>query len=169
MEKKELKPLEIHPRKGGLKFGYVFGALFCLGGIGLFILGLKKGEIFPTIFFFWLLGMFGYEAFDSFRAARVKGPVFSFSKHGFVDHRSNPPQIYGWDKVESVSWTSHSSKGIGYKLLRIDISQLSMRQWIGKFFLHHPSEINSNQIIFQSPTELGKALRKATPRGKFKT
>lgn len=169
MRHKELKPLELHPRKGRFKLGYIFGIAICSFMLWLILSTFLESKIWLSTFFMWLFGLFCFVTFDSFRASRVKGPIFSFSKHGFIDHRSNPAEIYKWENVESIEWTSHSAKGIGYKLLRIDVSDLSIRQKLGKLFLHHPHEINSLQVILQSPTELGKALRSATPRGKFKT
>jgi len=165
-----LKPLEIFPHRGWNKFKFI--SMLLMGGLMLFasVSEIIEAEFGWGLAFIYITGYCMFSSLYQYKTLLVKGPVFSFSKHGFIDHRARSIKIYRWPDIDSITWTQHSSKGIPYKLLRINPSHFTWFQKIGKVFLHHPYELYEYHIADNGiPEDLGQLLQTAVPAGKLKT
>ena len=170
----DTKPVEIHISKKWLKAGLVgYGLVLALLSIlSVFMIAKTLGnfrEIGWTAFFVYLNGWIAVECYHKLSFLRSYGPAFSFSKHGFIDHRKYRSKIYRWDEIDYVSWTHHrTSKGGPYELLRVNPLRLTFRQKISKLLLNHPFEINLSQMddALKDPE---KRVEAAVPRSKFRT
>jgi len=162
----ELEPLEIHIRKSNAKAKFIFYLLMSFvllwGMVHLFRTDDLWGIALP--FFIWVFLASLFAAYEGYLCSFTKGPAFSFSKHGFIDHRRKLPKIYSWEEITSVAWAKRSY----HHILQIKLVSPPKIQSYGSFFGYHPYRISSSSIV-SSKKRIAGRIKKAVPLGKYRT
>jgi len=171
-ESGDIESLEIHIRRSSARTKFF---VFLIISLVLFrwTFQLTSQEVFwgfklvNILFLIWLLISSCFATYEKYLETFTKGPAFSFSRHGFIDHRTKTPKIFKWEEVESVAWAARKWSWSRH-ILQIKLMQPPAIQKYGKYFGYHPYRIGSDSIS-SSKKRIAGRIKRAVPKDKYKT
>lgn len=169
----DTKPLEIHVERKIFKsqfFWSIIQIIFYFGsGIAIAFSNEKSViKYLLVVFLVWITIVLIPIIYNGYLGLHTKGPVFSFSKHGLIDHRAESPIPLQRSDIKFVAWISHKDKIGEYHMLRIDLNKKPLTQKFGWMFGYHPFALNS-RMITHPENRLATRIKSAVPPGKYRT